>query len=88
MSLLNPLHKPWGYRFLEVIPGALVWATFIFSIAISIIRPLWGVYFILAFDLYWLLRIVYLLVYMNISSMLLSGKLFSSRIFNEVSWPL
>lgn len=67
MSILNPLHKPWGYRILEMIPGLLVWITFIFSILISIIHPLWGVYFILAFDLYWLLRILYLLVFMNMS---------------------
>jgi hypothetical protein len=62
--MFNPQHKPRGYRLLEIIPGALVWTTFITAIALSLIRPLWGIYFILA---YWILRILYLLIYLNVS---------------------
>ena len=65
--MLNPLHKPYSYRVLEILPGTLVWATFVGAIGISFIKPLWGVYFILAFDLYWILRILYLLIYLNFS---------------------
>lgn len=65
--MLNPYYKPLGYRMLEMLPGILVWSTFIAAIALSFIQPLWGVYFILAFDLYWLFRIIYLLIYLNIS---------------------
>lgn len=52
------------YRILEIIPGFLVWITFILVISLSFIRPLWAIYFIIAFDLYWLLRILYMLVYL------------------------
>src|SRR3989339_2269163 len=51
-------------RVLEAIPGFLVWLTFIFIIGLSLVRPLWAIYFIIAFDLYWLLRISYMLIYL------------------------
>lgn len=46
-------------RFLQIIPGALVWFTLIASIVLSFLFPLWMIYFIILFDLYWLLRILY-----------------------------
>jgi cellulose synthase/poly-beta-1,6-N-acetylglucosamine synthase-like glycosyltransferase len=51
-------------RILEIIPGFLVWTTFIGVLVLSFARPLWAIYFIIAFDLYWLLRILYMLVYL------------------------
>ena len=50
-------------RILEIIPGFLVWLTFIGVITFSFIKPLWVIYFIIAFDLYWLTRIIYMLIY-------------------------
>ncbi len=52
------------YRLLEILPGFLVWTTFIAAIVVSFVRPLWAIYFIIVFDLYWLIRILYLLIYM------------------------
>jgi len=52
------------YRVLEMIPGVLVWVTLVGVIALSFFRPLWAIYFIIAFDVYWLLRILYMLVYL------------------------
>lgn len=51
-------------RLLEVIPGFLVWLTLIGILALSFAKPLWAIYFIIAFDLYWLLRILYMLIYL------------------------
>jgi len=48
------------YRFLEMIPGLLVWITFLIAITLSIFTPLLAIYFIIIFDLLWLIRIVYL----------------------------
>ncbi len=48
-------------RIYEVIPALLVWLTIILSISLSFIRPLWVVYFIIVYDLYWLFRVAYFL---------------------------
>lgn len=54
-------------RFCEIIPGALVWATLILSVTLSFVRPLWMIYFIILFDLYWLLRIIYFIPFLLLS---------------------
>lgn len=46
-------------RFYEILPGALVWITLIGSILFSYISPLAVIYFIIIFDVYWLIRIAY-----------------------------
>lgn len=50
----------YAYRLLEILPGFIVWSTFILAIGLSFIKPLWVIYFIILFDLYWLLKILYL----------------------------
>ena len=40
-------------------PATLVWAVLIGSLVLSFIKPLWVIYFIIAFDLLWLIRIIY-----------------------------
>jgi len=54
-------------RFYEITPGLLVWLTIIFSIVFSFIRPLWVVYLIIIYDLYWLFRVSYFLPFLVIS---------------------
>jgi hypothetical protein len=51
-------------RTLEIIPGALVWTTLILSVVLSFVKPLWMVYFIMVFDLYWLLRVIYFIPFL------------------------
>lgn len=55
------------YRILETIPGTLTWTTFTLAIILSFIKPIWVIYFIIVFDLLWLMRILYLQAYMIIS---------------------
>jgi len=59
--------KPKLYRFFEMIPGSLIWITLAVAIILSFIRPLWVLYFIVLFDLYWLFRVVYFVFYLSIS---------------------
>jgi len=55
------------YRILEMIPGIMVWSTFVITLTLSFIQPVWAMYFIIAFDLYWLARIMYMLFLMVLS---------------------
>ncbi|MFT5179760.1 MAG: hypothetical protein ACI9GH_000243 [Candidatus Paceibacteria bacterium] len=51
------------YRFLEMVPGLLSWGTIFLIVALSYFKPVWAAYFIIAFDLYWLLKTVYLSIH-------------------------
>lgn len=51
-------------RILEIIPGALVWATILAGVLFSFIRPIWVVYFVIVFDLYWLFRVAYFIPFL------------------------
>lgn len=50
-------------RILEVIPGTLTWATLIGMFALSFLVPIWVAYFIIAFDIYWILRTIFIAYY-------------------------
>lgn len=55
------------YRFYEVLPGLSVWLTLIFCVVLSFVRPLWMIYFIIVFDVYWVLRVIYFSFYLILS---------------------
>lgn len=55
------------YRFLEIIPGGLIWLTFVVAIILSFVKPVWVIYFIVVFDLYWLFRVMYFAIYVLVS---------------------
>jgi len=55
------------FRILAAIPGTLVWFTIVASIVFSFIRPLWVIYFVIVFDLYWLFRVMYYMPFLLIS---------------------
>ena len=48
------------YRLLEILPGFLSWGTFLAIILCSIFIPVQTAIFIIAFDLYWLLKTIHL----------------------------
>ena len=45
------------YRVLEILPGALVWITLIGMVFFSWFKPSWVAFFIIAFCVYWFLRV-------------------------------
>ena len=53
------------YRLLEILPGALSWITIIGIVLLSYYTPVIAAYFIIAFDLYWLLKNVYLSIHLR-----------------------
>jgi cellulose synthase/poly-beta-1,6-N-acetylglucosamine synthase-like glycosyltransferase len=55
------------YRWAEILPGALVWTTLVAAVALSRFAPLQVMYFIILFDLYWVLRVGYFVVLLLVS---------------------
>lgn len=53
--MLSDYHR---YRLYEILPGLSIWLTLIASLVLSFIRPIWMIYFIIVFDIYWVLRVI------------------------------
>ncbi|HTM68354.1 MAG TPA: glycosyltransferase family 2 protein [Candidatus Binatia bacterium] len=53
-----------AYRLLEMVPGSLVWLTLALAILLSFTAPLVAIYFIIVFDLFWLFRVTYFVVFL------------------------
>lgn len=60
---MSPLKR----RLIEIIPGALIWGTLAIALTLSAVRPLWMVYAVIVFDVYWLLRVLYYLPFLLIA---------------------
>ncbi|PID52734.1 MAG: hypothetical protein CR972_00460 [Candidatus Moraniibacteriota bacterium] len=50
-------------RFLEVIPAILTWFTLIGMVVFSFIVPMWMAVFVIAFDIYWIHRTIFITYY-------------------------
>ncbi|MCX6798095.1 MAG: glycosyltransferase family 2 protein [Candidatus Falkowbacteria bacterium] len=55
------------YRILEILPGFLSLFTLFILIILSYFKPVWVAYFLIAFDVYWLLLVLYLAIYLVVS---------------------
>ena len=55
------------FRFLEILPGTLSWLTIFIVIFLSWQRPVWVAFFIICFDIYWLLKTLFLSFYQQSS---------------------
>lgn len=65
---LKELNYRYGQmRFWEILPGFLAWSTIILALLLSFIEPYWAIVFIIIFDLYWLFRVVYFIIFLFIS---------------------
>lgn len=53
------------YRFLEMIPGMLAWGTLLGTIILSRYAPVVAAIFIIIFDIYWLLKTIYLSTFLR-----------------------
>jgi hypothetical protein len=52
-------------RFFEMVPGILAWLTLIFMFLFSWLLPVWVSIFIILFDIYWVLKTVYLSLHLR-----------------------
>lgn len=55
------------HRRLEKLPALTVWITLLGAIALSFFQPIWAVFFIIAFDLYWFFRVLYFVIFLTFS---------------------
>lgn len=55
------------YRLLEIFPGALSWGSLFLLILVSWQKPVWAAFFIIAFDLFWLIKSTYLSMHLRAS---------------------
>jgi len=62
--MLSDYHR---YRFYEMLPGISIWLTLIVSVFLSLVKPLWMIYVIIIFDIYWVLRVSYFSFYLILS---------------------
>lgn len=54
-------------RCFEMIPGIILWSTFLGLFVFSFIRPVWVAIFIITYDLYWLIRVSYFSIFMLVA---------------------
>jgi Ca2+/Na+ antiporter len=52
------------YRFFEILPGALSFLTLFTLLVLSYFQPVWVAFFLIAFNVYWLLLVIYLALYL------------------------
>ena len=62
--MLSDYHK---YRLYEILPALSIWLTLVLAVGLSFGKPLWMIYFIIIFDVYWVLRVVYFSFYLILS---------------------
>ncbi|OGL77930.1 hypothetical protein A3J43_00740 [Candidatus Uhrbacteria bacterium RIFCSPHIGHO2_12_FULL_54_23] len=54
-------------RIFEIIPGALTWTTLIAAFTLSFLKPIWVIGFLVLFNLYWLMRVLYFVFWLTYS---------------------
>ena len=55
------------YRIYEILPGLTIWATLVGCIFLSFTKPLWMIYFIILFDIYWVIKVLNFAFYLIIA---------------------
>ncbi|HXK41013.1 MAG TPA: glycosyltransferase family 2 protein [Candidatus Paceibacterota bacterium] len=55
------------YRFLEILPGLSAWLTLVLIVILSFLAPFFMALFIIAFDIYWLIKTVYLSLHLRVA---------------------
>ncbi len=56
LTKTRTIDRRWFIRLLEILPGAVTWSVIILPIIASLFLPVAVAYFIIAFDLYWMLK--------------------------------
>lgn len=52
------------YRMYEMLPGFLTWGVLFLGVILSFLAPLWVVYFMIVFSVYWVARVMYFSIFL------------------------
>jgi hypothetical protein len=55
------------YRIYEILPGLSIWLTLILSIVLSFVKPMWMIYLVILFDIYWVLKVLNFTFYLIVA---------------------
>ncbi len=55
------------YRWYEILPGLSIWGTLVLMTLLALVRPVWMIYAIIVFDVYWVIRVIYYSFYLLLS---------------------
>jgi len=72
-SGLNPKERT-QQRIFEILPGAVSWSIILGMAGLSFLKPLAAAVIVIAFDLYWLLRLLYMTLFLILSYFRLSSE--------------
>lgn len=67
------------YRLLEIMPGLSAWLTLVLIVILSYFAPFFMALFIIAFDIYWLIKTIYLSLHLRVAYSRL-------RINSKINW--
>jgi len=51
----------------EILPGLSIWLSLVIMLVLSFVKPLWMIFFIIIFDVYWVLKVVNFVFYLLLS---------------------
>ncbi len=66
-DIRNYMKKIDSHRLIELFPASIVWLTFLAALVLSFVKPIWAVYFIIVFSVYWIVRLFYMMIWLFIS---------------------
>ena len=55
------------YRIYEILPGLSIWLTLFLCVFLAFVKPLWMIYFIILFDIYWVLKVLNFAFYLIVA---------------------
>ncbi|MBI5076798.1 glycosyltransferase family 2 protein [Candidatus Falkowbacteria bacterium] len=67
VSIIENMKESSKLRLYQMVPGLLIWLSFLFALIFSYFYPIAVIYFVIAFDLYWVLRVLHFIFYATAS---------------------
>ncbi len=63
-----PWPRPFKYRLWEIFPAVFSWTTILAVIFLSFLAPIWAIRLVIVYDVYWLCKVLYFIIFVLASS--------------------